>query len=226
MKEFLMKMVPVELSDQFPFQCKRCGACCRYVKQSVPLEPLDVFRLAKYLKKQRKGCFSMDEVLFQYAEPVLLHESGYMVFMLKTIGSEDACIFLQDNQCGIHEVNPRACRTYPLSVGPDMHGGSEQYLSMEQPGHFRGTIHSVKKWVQKYCSDEEWKFWNLDMESVKELAQLLEAIPECEKSRALLLFIMYRYSDFDLEQPFFPQFERNHQKLLHALRNMAGMNEK
>ena len=38
MKEFMAKMVPVEPKEHFPFHCQQCGACCRHVKESVPLE--------------------------------------------------------------------------------------------------------------------------------------------------------------------------------------------
>lgn len=217
-----MKMIPVEPSDHFPFQCKCCGACCCHVRESVPLESLDAFRLAKYLRTQGKPVSCVDDVLVQYTEPVLLHESGYTVFMLKTIGTEDSCVFLQDNRCMIHAVKPRACRTYPLSVGPNGHGEYEQYLSMEQTHHFEGSEHSVKKWIRKYCTDEDRAFWELDIGSARELAQLLEQIPQNNMRWAIFLFLMYRYSDFNLDQPFLPQFERNHQKLLNALRELAS----
>ena len=148
MKEFLMKMVPVSPKEHFSFQCKQCGACCRHVKESVPLESLDAFRLARYLRDKGEPIQCMDDVLAKYAIPVLLHESGYMVFMLSTVGPDDACIFLKGNKCTIHAAKPRACRTYPISVGPAMSGGYEAYLSMEQPHHFKGPQQSVKKWVQ------------------------------------------------------------------------------
>lgn len=218
MKEFLMKMVPVAASDHFPFQCRRCGACCRHVRQSVPLETLDAFRLARYLRDRGEPISCIDDVLAKYTEPVLLHESGYTVFMLKVAGPEDACIFLRDNRCTIHEVNPRACRTYPISVGPDGHGGCEQYLSMEQPQHFHGPQMSVKKWVQKRCSSQDREFWELDVGSARELAQLLGKVPQEQKARAMFLFLLYRYSDFDLEKAFIPQFRSNTEKLLEALR--------
>ncbi len=221
MKEFLMKMVPVAASGRFPFQCRRCGACCRHVRQSVPLETLDAFRLAKYLRDRGEPINCIDDVLARYTEPVLLHESGYTVFMLKVVGPEDACVFLQDNRCTIHEVNPRACRTYPISVGPDGHGGYEQYLSMEQPQHFQGPQMSVKKWVQKRCSSQDREFWEIDVGSARELAQLLERIPQERKAQAMLLFLLYRYSDFDLNKAFIPQFRNNTEKLLEALRTIA-----
>lgn len=216
-----MKMVPVAASDHFPFQCRRCGACCRHVRQSVPLEALDAFRLARYLRDRGEPINCIDDVLEKYTEPVLLHKSGYTVFMLKVVGPEDACIFLKDNCCTIHEVNPRACRTYPISVGPDGHGGCEQYLSMEQPQHFHGPQISVKKWVQKRCSSQDREFWEIDVGSARELAQLLDRIPQGRKAQAMFLFLLYRYSDFDLEKAFIPQFRNNTVKLLEALRAIA-----
>ncbi len=104
MKEFMTKMVPVNLSDRFPFKCRMCGACCRHVRESVPLESLDAFRLAKHLRDKGENVSCVEKVLAAYAEPVLLSENGYTVFMLKTVGADDACIFLKDNRCTIHSV--------------------------------------------------------------------------------------------------------------------------
>ena len=92
MKEFMTKMVPVNLSDRFPFKCRMCGACCRHVRESVPLESLDAFRLAKHLRDKGENVSCVEDVLAAYAEPVLLSENGYTVFMLKTVGADDACI--------------------------------------------------------------------------------------------------------------------------------------
>lgn len=221
MKEFLMKMVPVAPKEHFPFQCRQCGACCRHVKESVPLESLDAFRLARYLRDRGEPIQCMDDVLARYAIPVLLHESGYMVFMLSTVGSDDACIFLKDNKCTIHAAKPRACRTYPISVGPAMSGGYEAYLSMEQTHHFNGPQQSVKKWVQKRCSQQDYDFWETDVGSAQEIARLLGQLSLEEKKSALLQFLRYKYLDFDLDKSFTDQFRSNNQKLLEALRNLV-----
>lgn len=221
MKEFLMKMVPVAPKEYFPFQCRLCGACCRHVKESVPLESLDAFRLARYLRDRGEPIQCMDDVLARYTLPVLLHESGYMVFMLSTVGPDDACIFLKDNRCTIHAAKPRACRTYPISVGPAMSGGYEEYLSMEQPHHFKGSQQSVKKWVQKRCSQQDYDFWETDVGSAQEIARLLKQLPLEEKKGALLHFFRYKYSDFDLDKSFTEQFRSNNQKLLEALRSLV-----
>ncbi|WP_314724600.1 YkgJ family cysteine cluster protein [Enterocloster bolteae] len=221
MKEFLMKMVPVKPKEHFPFQCRQCGECCRHVKESVPLESLDAFRLAKYLRDRREPIQCMDDVLAKYAEPVLLHESGYIVFMLKTVGPDDACIFLKDNKCTIHAAKPRACRTYPISVGPANSGDYEAYLSMEQTHHFKGPQQSVKKWIQKRCSQQDYDFWETDIGSVQEIARLLGKLPLEQKKGAFLQFLRYKYSDFDLDKSFTEQFKSNNQKLLEALRSLV-----
>ena len=221
MKEFLTKMVPVNPKEHFPFHCKQCGACCRHVKESVPMESLDAFRLARYLRDKGEPIQCMDDVLAKYAIPVLLHESWYMVFMLSTVGPDDACIFLKENKCTIHAAKPRACRTYPISVGSAKTGGYEAYLSMEQIHHFRGPHQSVKKWIQKRCSQQDYDFWETDVGSAQEIARLLEQLPLERKKGALLQFLRYKYSDFDLDKSFTEQFRSNNQKLLEVLRNLV-----
>lgn len=221
MKEFLMKMVPVSPRGHFSFQCRQCGACCRHIKESVPLESLDAFRLARYLRDKGEPIQCMDDVLAKYAIPVLLHESGYMVFVLSTVGSDDACIFLKGNKCTIHAAKPRACRTYPISVGPATSGGYEAYLSMEQPRHFQGPQQSVKKWIQKRCSQQDYDFWETDIGSAQEIARLLKQLSFEQKKGALLHFLRYKYSDFDLDKSFTEQFRNNNQKLLEVLRSLV-----
>lgn len=221
MKNFLEKMIPVSPSDRFAFRCRQCGACCRHVKQSVIVETLDAFRLAKHLRNRNHSVESMDEFLFQYTEPVLLHESGYSVFMLKTVGEEDACIFLKDNKCMVHAVKPRACRTYPVETGPDARGGYEQYLSKEQPHHFSGPQTTVKRWLGRYLSNTDRAFVEEDTGSAKEMAMLLGELQELNKKQAMILFVFYRYSAFDLDKAFLPQFLNNNRELKKALKNLA-----
>lgn len=185
------------------------------------MESLDAFRLAKYLRDRGEPVQCMDDVLAKYAIPVLLHESGYMVFMLSTVGSDDACVFLKDNICTIHPAKPRACRTYPISVGPAKSGGYETYLSMEQTHHFKGPQRSVKKWVHKRCSQQDYDFWETDIGSAQEIARLLKQLPLEQKKGALLHFLRYKYSDFDLDKSFTEQFRSNNQKLLEVLRSLV-----
>lgn len=227
MNDFMNKMIPVSLSDKFMFRCRQCGNCCRNVKASVLLESLDAFRLAKYLRDNgNKNIKCIDDVLAIYASPVLFHESGYIVFMLKTVEDDDACVFLKDNRCTIHDAKPRACRTYPISVGTDGNGTYEQYLSMEESHHFKGPQISVKKWIRKRFSNQERDFLNVDIGSAKELSQLLEKIPLQEKGQAMFKFIIYKYSNYDFDKSFIDQFKANNQKLIEILRKMVPEEQK
>lgn len=223
MKEFMGKMIPVTPSKKFSFRCRKCGACCRKVKESVPLEPIDAFRLAKYLRDcSDENISSIDDVLARYATPVLLHKSGFTVYMLNTMEPDDACVFLKDNRCTVHDANPRACRTYPVSVGPIGNGSYEYFLSMEQPHHFKGPQTSIKRWVKNRCSQQYQDAWNIDFRSVAKIARLLEEVPKEEVTRAIALFLWYRYSNYDLDKSFIKQFECNTQKLIAALKELKS----
>lgn len=141
--------------------------------------------------------------------------------MLNTVGNDDSCVFLKDNKCTIHDAKPRACRTYPISVGTDGHGIYEQYLSVEQTHHFKGPQILVKKWIRKRFSNQEREFLNVDIGSAKEISQLLEKIPLQEKGQAMFKFLIYKYLNYDLDKSFINQFNANNQKLIEVLRKMV-----
>mgnify|MGYP004444352353 FL=1 len=96
--------------EHVPFRCTGCGECCRHVHQSIPLESLDVYHIARYLREHDSESFCTDDFIGQYAELVLLDTCGFFILMLRTTGPDDACIFLRDNRCTIHAAKPRACR--------------------------------------------------------------------------------------------------------------------
>lgn len=40
-------VVSVHAKDCVDYQCRRCGQCCRHIKDSLMVESLDAYRLAK-----------------------------------------------------------------------------------------------------------------------------------------------------------------------------------
>lgn len=102
---------------------------------------------------------------------------------------------------------------YPFVAGPADHGGLEYLLSTEKAFHFKGQRIRVKAWMKKYLTDEEREFIEADTASVVPIASLLQEIPQNEQTIALLHFIRFKYSDYDLDQPFVPQYQRNMAKL-------------
>lgn len=45
-------VVSVHAKDCVDYQCRRCGQCCRHIKDAVMVESMDAYRLANYLR----GC--------------------------------------------------------------------------------------------------------------------------------------------------------------------------
>lgn len=48
-------VVSVHAKDCVDYQCRRCGQCCRHIKDSLMVESLDAYRLANHpMVKSRK----------------------------------------------------------------------------------------------------------------------------------------------------------------------------
>lgn len=221
MSEMLPNTKIVSPKEQVHFKCVGCGQCCKNVYQQVPIEPLDAYRMAKYLRSRGENITCIDDFLERYAEAALLDECGYFFFFLKSKGDDHACIFLENNRCKIHAANPRACRTYPFLAGIDDNGEVEYLVSYERIHHFKGPVVTPKNWMKTRFTKEDQDFLKADYGAAREIAILLRKVPESEKTRAVMYFLMCKYSDYDLGKPFQPQFERNQMKLLGFLRNIT-----
>ena len=219
------KTVGITPSSRVKFRCQGCGKCCLRVKEGVPVDSQDVFRMAKYLRDKGEDILCPDDFLARYAEPVLLDECGYFVYMHKTVGEENACIFLKDNRCTIHDENPRACRLYPFVVNPDPRGLHSYLLSREYPHHFTGPVVQTKSWMKKRFPKEDRLFLQTDFGGAKDIAELLHKIPERNRTQAVMHFLRLKYSEYDLDQPFLDQYRRNQEKLLAILNRMAEENK-
>lgn len=222
MNDFLSTSFRVSSKDRIPFQCTGCGECCRHVRQSVPVESLDLFRLTKLLKATGEDIDCTDDFLEKYTEMALIDECGYFMFMLKVTEPDDACVFLKDGRCRVHSANPRACRIYPFVATPDDHDGFEYLVSKEKTHHFSGPPIHVKSWMKENFIQEDREFLKLDLGSAVAIAKLLRGIPDEHKAQAMMLFWRFKYSDFDLEEPFLPQYRRNMQRLTLALKTITA----
>ena len=221
MDELYQNLVRLSPKEQIPFRCIGCGECCRHVHMQVPVETLDAFRIVKHLQQQGEDIACMDDFWVRYTEPALLNECGFFVYFLKTQGPEEACIFLQDNRCRIHTVNPRACRIYPLVVDPKENGRYEYLVSYERKQHFKGPKVHVKTWMKKRFDEEGRAFLTADLGPAKELARLLRQIPDERKKKALMCFHWAKYGNFDTSKPFLPQYERNLKVLREYLKELT-----
>lgn len=221
MEEELRNAVFVTPSTKIRFKCVGCAECCRHVKESVPLSCQDAFYLAKHLRDIGMDIYCIDQVLNEYAVPVLLDDCGYFVYFLRSVGKDDSCIFLKDNRCSVQKAKPLACRLYPFMVDPTGSGGFRYLYSREREHHFRGPLVEAKSWMKRYLPQESRCFLQAEYAEAGLMGQYLKMIPENRKAEALLHFLRLRYSEYDLDQPFLEQFLRNQTKLLAILARMA-----
>ena len=79
--------------------------------------------------------------------------------------------------------------------------------------------------MKKYFPQESRAFLQTEYAKAGTIASLLRQIPEQRKTEALLQFQKLRYSAFDLDFPFLEQFQRNQEKLIEVLSQMADKNK-
>ena len=114
--------------ETFQFTCRKCGDCCRNVRQAVMAESLDLFRIARHMN------MAIAEVAERYLE-VGIVAWGAPILLIKTTEPDAACVFLKDNRCSLHGsgTKPRACRLYGKSSvmqshHPEMHKNQRKML--------------------------------------------------------------------------------------------------
>lgn len=214
------KISPVTPKDSISFQCLRCGDCCRGVTDSIMLEPMDIYRLGRHLRARGKPIEGTEDVLCLYAHPALV-DNGFPAFLLNT--DADACVFLRDGRCGVYEARPRVCRLYPITVAPGT-GDFRYFLCTERTHHFSGSgSTSVNDWLNVHFTGEDRSFLRVDFDGSAELGRLLHSMGEDTRKKTLFPFLMFRYYDYDLDEPFLPQFLSNLESLKQVLAKEKGM---
>ena len=209
---------PLGKRECFQFKCTRCGDCCRGIKESVMLESFDTYRLAKLLRQTDPSIKIMDDMLLRYADPIPLTDNGFPIYVLKTLGDDDTCVFLRDNGCAVYAARPRTCRLYPITVGPGEHGREFEYLlCREKPHHFIGGMVRTKDWLRENFKQEYQDFVRAEYEAIARLGWLMGKVPEALQPRAIVDILFARYYNYDLDAPFMPQYQSNMQLLERAL---------
>ena len=208
----LFNVKPLGKRERFQFKCTRCGECCCKIKQSVMLESLDAYRLAKLLSQTDTSIASVEDMLLKYADPIPLTDTGFPIYILKTVGDDDACIFLKENVCAVYVARPRTCRTYPITVGPAERGTDFDFdylLCREKPHHFVGGTIRTKDWIQENFKREDQEFLRAEYESIAKIGRLIDKFPKDNEPQAIMAMLLARYYNYSLVQSFMPQFRSN-----------------
>ena len=207
----------VRPKDWVNFRCRLCGACCRNIENQIMLEALDAYRLACHLRNLGEVSY-VEDVYKQYAHPDLL-EGIYPIFLLNTTAPEESCVFLKDGRCGVYEARPRTCRLYPFTVNTGQRGKAfEFYKCMDcHAFHFSEGRVLVKDWTYQNFNAEDRAFLTAESTAISELSRLLRALGPEGLEKNLFTILYYRYFNYDLDQPFMPQYAANLEELKKAL---------
>lgn len=206
--ELFENATPLTNRQPIKFKCSACGACCKNVRDSIVLEPLDAFRIIR--EKMKNGCTdSADDILWNMAELKELSR-GFNVFVLRTVNDSGVCGMLKDNRCAIYSVRPRTCRLYPFTAEPcPEERRIKWYLCTEQSHHFgTGTV-TAREWQRKNVSREDEEYLYEECRVLPELGEIMRKVSESNLQRAEQLTVVYRYLAYDFSQPFMPQFKDN-----------------
>lgn len=213
---------PVRPKDWVCFQCRRCGNCCRELKDQLMLEPLDAYNLACLLR-DRGEASSIDDVYTRYAHPDML-EGRLPIYLMNTEGPDHACVFLKDGRCTVYESRPCVCRIYPFSVRPGQRGKTFEYYRCVDghADHFSDGRMQVKDWLYENFTRESRDFWSAEGGILPTLGCLINGLDDNEFQVGLFQILHYRYYSYDLDQPFMPQYTRNMEALERFLLRKAG----
>lgn len=213
-----MNVKPVRTKDQIPFTCRRCGNCCRHLKDGLMVEPLDAYYLGKHLCEQDTSMVGTEDIFARFTHATML-DGIYPIFLMNTYGADDACVFLQDGRCRVYEARPRACRLYPFTADVGTRGRRFVfYQGIDQnAAHFSGQKIKVGDWMYQNFTREARESLEEERAVLPDLVRLLQMLGKDGQRRVLFKVLFYRYYNYDLEKPFLTQYQKNHQDLLTAL---------
>lgn len=214
--------VSVRPKDWVNFRCRLCGNCCRNLEGQLMPELLDVYNLARCLRERGEVEY-IEDVYARYTHPDML-EGCYPVFLMSTTGSDYACVFLKNGRCSVYEARPRVCRLYPFNAFPGQRGKAFNfYLCIDlHAGHFSDGRVLVKDWMYQNFKREDREFLTAESAILPELGQMLRSMGSERVKDDLFQILYQRYYNYDLNQPFMPQYTRNMEALKGFLRDALG----
>lgn len=211
----------VRTKDMIPFHCRECGNCCRHVENLVMLEAYDAYRLGRYLHPLGE-VDTIEDVYAKYAHPILLSD-GFPAFALNTCGDDQHCTFLQGGRCHIYEGRPSVCRIYPFTVKNGSRGRRFEFYQCldSHADHFQGGSVLVNDWMYENFTKAERTLFEKETDALPELGRLMRQLTQRQQEQFLFRLLYYRYYNFDLDQPFLEQYDRNQEALFRELKDWA-----
>ena len=213
--------VTVRPKDWVPFRYRLCGNCCRNLRGNLLMpEQIDAYRLARFLRERGEVEY-MEDFYTKYTYPDML-EGFFPVFLINTVDPDDSCVFLKDGRCSVYEARPRVCRLYPFTAFPGQRGKAFHFFQCmdSNSAHFSDGKILVKDWMYQNFSREDREFLTAESDTLLELGRLLKAMSTDGRKENLFQILYYRYYNYDLDQPFMPQYKENTVELKRILQEL------
>ncbi len=211
----------------FRFHCTQCGKCC-INQDDIILSPLDLFHIAKELK------LSPEEVFNQYCEWYIGAESRFPIVRLKPRGSIKRCPFSKNHKCTIQKAKPTVCAMFPIGRAVLFETENADVFQKPTIKYFytnpgcgdNSKTQTVREWFAHFSIPLEDDFLIAWTTFQKEMMELLTEAEQTFGGGAMrqIWSPVFRilYLCYDLEEEFYPRFQKNTEKLLECMRKILG----
>lgn len=120
--------------------CTGCSDCCRGMGNSIILDPMDIWRLQRGIRKDFQTLLEEGDVELNLVDGMILPN-------IKMDTGKDACPFLDGNgRCSVHGCRPGICRLFPLGRYYEENGFRYFLQIHECSRKDRGKV-KIRKWL-------------------------------------------------------------------------------
>ena len=216
----------IGLDDSFQFHCTECGQCC-INREDILLSPRDLFNASKALNMRPKAFVK------EYCDTYIGEDSRVPIVRMKPRGSIKRCPMLKDRRCSIHKSKPAVCALFPLGRTVSFAKGSYnagsilnsqiQYIINPITCGDKSETHTVRSWLTDFGIDVQDAYFLKWHSLISEVCLFIRKV-EGKISEKLLNTIwttiyICLYLNYDPGEEFMPQFEKNAEEILNAVRN-------
>jgi uncharacterized protein len=216
--------------EHFRFHCNQCGKCC-INREDILLNPKDLYNISKEL-----GLAPQDTVA-QYCEVYLGENSRIPVVRLKPRGSIKRCPLLKDRKCSVHKAKPTVCALFPLGRSIKLEAGKSDPDAIERAGiqyiinpiecGDRSEDHTVREWVESFgipVHDRDFLAWQKVLFAVRQrIVELEKMLTDSAMELIWSITCQALYLDYNIQQSFQEQFQKNSDRLIDALDNIPSL---
>ena len=185
----------IGLDDTFRFHCTMCGKCC-INREDILLNALDVYNLAKELKK------STTDVFQEYCEAYVGKYSHMVIVRLRPLGSAKRCPLLKGQKCIVHNAKPTVCALYPLGrtmmsktdQPPEFSKRKPQYILQEIKCGDKSETHTVREWLNEFNISEHDMFFPLWTQTISDISSFVRETEKHagEKAKSLVFYAILK----------------------------------